>query len=91
MSIVDVKMNQARTNMEASKPQAKKGKSLFTYIQELKDELKKVSWTTQEELKFSTKIVIWATLIFGLGIYLVDFIIKGGLETIRTIIHFIFG
>jgi preprotein translocase subunit SecE len=91
MSTVDMKLNQARANMEANKAQQKSRKSLFTHIQELKDELKKVSWTTQEELKFSTKIVIWSVLIFGMGIYLVDFVIKGGLEFVKTVVHFIFG
>jgi preprotein translocase subunit SecE len=77
--------------MESKRNIAKKRKSLFTYIQELKDELKKVSWTTSEELKFSTKMVVLTTVFFGLGIYLVDFFIKGSLDSIRTVLHFIFG
>lgn len=77
--------------MEAKKNIAKNRKSLFVYIQELKDELKKVSWTTQEELRFSTKMVVLAMLCFGLGIYLVDFFIKGSLDSIKTVLHIIFG
>ncbi len=77
--------------MESKKSIAKNRKSLFTYIQELKDELKKVSWTSLEELRFSTKMVVLATIFFGLGIYLVDFVIKGSLDSIRAILHFIFG
>lgn len=77
--------------MESKKSIAKNRKSLFTYIQELKDELKKVSWTSLEELRFSTKMVVLATIFFGLGIYLVDFFIKGSLDSIRVVLHFIFG
>lgn len=77
--------------MESKKSIAKNRKSLFTYVQELKDELKKVSWTTLEELRFSTKMVVLATIFFGLGIYLVDFFIKGSLDSIRAVSHFIFG
>lgn len=77
--------------METRKSVAKNRKSIFTYIQELKDELKKVSWTTQEELRFSTKMVVLTTIFFGLGIYLVDFFIKGSLDSIRAVLHFIFG
>lgn len=77
--------------MEVGKAAVKKRKSIFTYIQELKEELNRVSWTNSEELKFSTKMVVLTTLFFGLGIYLVDFLIKSGLELIKTVVHFIFG
>ena len=60
-------------------------------LQDLKDELRKVSWTSQEELRFSTKMVVLATLLFGLSIYLVDFVIKSCLEFIKIVVHFIFG
>ncbi len=76
--------------MEQAKSLANK-KSFFSYIQDLKDELKKVSWTSQEELIFSTKMVVITTFFFGLGIYFVDFVIKGALELVKTVIHFIFG
>lgn len=69
----------------------KSKKSGVSYIQELKEELKKVSWTSREELRFATKMVVLTTLLFGVGIYLVDFLIKGSLEMIKAVIHFIFG
>jgi len=66
-------------------------KSLFAHIQELKAELKKVSWTTREELRFSTKAVVVATLVFGLGIYVVDFVVRSCLEATKALVHVIFG
>ncbi len=77
--------------MENGKMSSETKVSVFSYIQELKDELKRVSWTSQGELSFSTKMVVLATLLFGVGIYLVDFVIKSGLEFIKVALHFIFG
>ena len=65
---MDAKLNQTRFSTDAPAQQASKKKRVFNAIQELKEELKKVSWTTKEELKLSTKIVIGATFLFGLGI-----------------------
>lgn len=63
----------------------------FSFIKDLKEELKKVTWTSKTELIFCTKVVFWSTIIFGLGIYLMDLMIKGSLELIKMTIHFIFG
>lgn len=61
------------------------------YVRELKEELKKVTWTTREELILCTKVVVGSTFIFGIGIYVVDFAIKGALQSISGIVHLIFG
>ena len=65
--------------------------SLFRFLEELKQELKKVSWTTKQELKFSTKAVVISTLAFGMGIYVVDLVVKGALSTIGQLFRWIFG
>jgi preprotein translocase subunit SecE len=91
MCAMDVKLNQPRFNTDAPTAQASKKKSVFSYIQELKDELKKVSWTSQEELKTSTKAVVGAIFLFGMGIYLFDLVIKGCLDLVALVVHFIFG
>ncbi len=88
---MDAKLNQTRLSADAPTQQASRKKRLFNSIQELKEELKKVSWTTKDELKLSTKIVIGATFLFGIGIYLFDLVIKGCLDFIALIVHFIFG
>ena len=91
MCAMDAKLNQSRLSSDAPAQQASKKKPAFSFIQELKEELKKVSWTTKEELKLSTKVVIGATFLFGLGIYLFDLVIKGALDCIALIVHFICG
>lgn len=69
----------------------KKRQSLFAFISGLKEELKKVSWTTKPELLSATKIVILSTFCFGIGIYGVDLVVKGALETLKRALLFLFG
>jgi|CXWL01.1.fsa_nt_gi preprotein translocase subunit SecE len=61
------------------------------YVRELKEELKKVTWTTKDELAFCTKVVVGATFVFGIGIYLIDLVIKGVLNGFGSFVHLIFG
>lgn len=63
----------------------------LSYFREVQNELKKVTWTPKEELLLSTKAVIFATLLFGLAIYLVDLLIRGGLEGISALFRLVFG
>ncbi len=74
----------------STKPRRLGGK-LFFYVQELKEEMKRVSWTPSSELKLCTKAVVASTFLFGLGIYIADFAIKNVLEVFSWITRFIFG
>ena len=87
---MDVKLNQPRA-ADTSVQRNSKTRRFFAYIQELKSELRKVSWTTKDELLFSTKAVIGTTFVLGLSIYLVDLVIKGCLDFISVAVHYIFG
>ena len=69
----------------------KKRKDVFTFISELKDELKKVSWTTKPELISATKVVVISVFVFGMEIYMVDLMVKGVLELVKRSLLFIFG
>jgi preprotein translocase subunit SecE len=84
--MMDVKARPEITTQEVKKPKFSLG-----FIRELKEELKKVTWTSKAELIFFTKMVIGTTFLFGLGIYLIDLCIKGGLDIISMIVRFIFG
>ena len=68
---------------------SKKKKAKTAYIQELKEEMKKVSWTTKEELVLCTKIVIGTIFTLGLGIYIIDLVIRNVLLGITNITHLI--
>ncbi len=82
---MDVKLKTTPPSVEGKK------RLSFSFIKELKEELKKVSWTTKAELLTCTKIVVFSTIVFGLGIYVMDLAIKGALELIKMTVHFIFG
>lgn len=61
------------------------------YFHQVKDELKKVTWTTSKELALCTKIVIGVTFLFGIGIYVADLGIKGALNLVGSLIRLILG
>ena len=77
--------------VESLPPQVQEKKAGTSYIRELKEELQKVTWTTKDELALCTKIVVGATFMLGLGIYIADLVIKGFLNGIGSFVHLIFG
>jgi preprotein translocase subunit SecE len=64
---------------------------IVNFVGEIKSEFSKVSWTTKEELRAYTKIVVGATFVFGLGVYFMDLIIQTSLDTLNFAIRFITG
>jgi preprotein translocase subunit SecE len=66
-------------------------KKKVSYLREVQNELKKVTWTSKEELLFCTKAVIVATFLFGLAIYAVDLGVRGVLDTAANLVRMIFG
>ncbi|MGL4539481.1 MAG: preprotein translocase subunit SecE [Candidatus Rhabdochlamydia sp.] len=84
---MDTKLNSTRLPSDLHVQSALKKKPSLSYIQGIKDELKKVSWTTREELISSTKVVIAVTFTCGVGIYFVDLLVKGGLDFISYVTH----
>ncbi|MBM3201918.1 MAG: preprotein translocase subunit SecE [Chlamydiae bacterium] len=59
------------------------------FVKGLKEELKKVSWTSREELILCTKIVVGATFSFSLAIYVVDLFVRGVVNGFHQIIRLI--
>lgn len=90
MCAMDIKLNPSKTADSDRPTQNGAKKSLFNSIQEIKNEVRKISWTTKDELKLSTKIVILSIFVFGFGIYFVDLIIKGFLDLIGMLANVIF-
>lgn len=66
-------------------------KEKLSYFREVQNELRKVTWTSREELIFCTKVVILGTFFFGLSIYVVDLGIRGSFELAGTLVRMIFG
>lgn len=61
------------------------------FIEEIKLELKNINWTSREELKTYTQIVVSATFVFGMGVYLVDLAIQASMNLLTWFTHLIFG
>ena len=63
----------------------------LSYFREVQNELKRVTWTSKEELILCTKVVIVSTLLFGLAIYVVDLGIRGVLDLADAFVRMLAG
>ena len=71
-----------------------KGNSWQSFVQffgSIKQELKHVSWTSKEDLKAFTKVVLGSTVFFGMLIYFEDLLIQFVLFLINGIVKLITG
>jgi preprotein translocase SecE subunit len=91
MCAMDTKLNSTRLTPDLHVQSALKKKPRLGYVQEIKNELKRVSWTTKEELTRSTKVVIAVTFACGIGIYFVDLLVKGSLDFISYVTYKLLG
>ncbi len=55
---------------------------IITFFDDVVKEMKKVTWPTKDELKDSTGVVLVATFIIAIFVYLVDTIVNVALRTI---------
>lgn len=83
---MDIKKTQPKAMTESSLNKVK----ITDFIEEMKAEVTRVTWTTRAELEVYTKIVVGSTLVFGMGIYLADLLIQGVLNGIGFFFH-LFG
>ena len=67
----------------------KKAKRKGNFFQEMKEEMRKVSWTSKDELKTCGKIVIGSIFVLGVGIYFVDLFIRLTLDGIGNLVRLI--
>jgi len=61
------------------------------FVGEVKAELKRVSWTSKEELTVYTKIVVGATFALGLSLYIVDIVMQKLVIGFGAFFHLVFG
>lgn len=64
---------------------------LRDWIEQIKQEIQAVEWTSPEELRVYTQIVVGATFFFGMGVYLVDLSIHGFLHLLTWISRLLVG
>jgi len=60
-------------------------RNIFTFVQEVKAELGKVSWSTRQELAASTTVVIVLTSLTAAFIFIVDFVLARALSLLLKI------
>lgn len=60
-------------------------------VGEIKSEFNKVSWTSKDELKVYTKVVVAGTFVFGMMVYAMDIAIQATLKTLNFVLTFITG
>lgn len=88
---MEVKKSQQISAHTEAKEASRKAWSLRDFIGDVKSELKKITWTSPEELRAYTKIVVAASFLFGLGIYVVDLIIQTVLNGLEFLVRLIGG
>lgn len=64
---------------------------LRDWIESLKTEIRSIHWTSKEELRVYTQIVVGATFFFGMGVYLIDVVIHGVMNLLSWAASFIVG
>jgi preprotein translocase subunit SecE len=67
------------------------GKKAIEFVGDVKQELKKVDWTSKEELKVYTKIVLASTFLFGMLVYIIDLVVQGVLGGISFLVKAMIG
>lgn len=83
------KMSVSQKIADLSAAKQKKAKRNGNFFHDMKDEMKKVSWTSKEELKTCGKIVIGSIFVLGLGIYFIDLFIRLVLNGIGNLVRLI--
>ena len=66
-------------------------KQKVSYLRSVQQEMKKISWTSKDELLLGTKVVLISTFIFGMAIYTADIGINQVLSFLGRLARFITG
>jgi preprotein translocase subunit SecE len=81
--VMEVGTMESKTNHQIVKPTVVQTKDktaqagqLIDFFAAVKTEFKKIVWTNPNELRTYTKIVVAMTVLFGLGIYVMDIAIQ---------------
>ena len=67
------------------------GQQALNFVGDIKSEFKKVTWTSPEELKVYTNVVVTGTFLFGLSVYFMDLFFQNCLAGLNAILRFIMG
>jgi preprotein translocase subunit SecE len=82
---MDVKKGRSSASAKAE------GQKVVAFVGDVKQELRRVEWTSKEELKSYTKIVLLSTFVLGMFIYFADLMIQGFLGGFNLFFKFFTG
>lgn len=85
---MDIKKTQQSSTTESAVNPRKK---VQDFVADVKSEIQKIQWTSRDELIAYTKIVVAATLMFGMSIYILDLFIQGTLSGLSSLLRLIAG
>lgn len=66
-------------------------KRAFRRFEDLKQEFFRVQWTEDNNVTYMTKVVVLATFVCGMVLYLADLVVQRSLAGVDTILRLIFG
>lgn len=89
-SVVKKKMTDKKSKQNGDKD-LQQSVNAFEFVGDVKSELKKITWTSKEEIKVYTKVVVISTFVFGLMIYMIDLFVQGGLSSLSSLVKWVFG
>ncbi len=89
MEVKKTQQLSAPADVQGKNFSAKAGE-VSTFLAEVKEEFGKINWTSPDELRAYTKIVVATTFLFGMGIYFMDVIIQVVLNTLGSVVR-LFG
>lgn len=87
----EVKSMDIKKTQQTTPTQILSTKRVQEFASEIKGEIQKITWTSRDELIFYTKLVVGATFLFGMAIYLLDLLIQASLVGLDFILRFISG
>lgn len=81
------------TEREAPRPaeSTQKGRRFVRFFGEAKQEISKITWTTKQELKSYTTVVVVATFVFGVLIYVADLVLHRVLGGVGALLRLMGG
>lgn len=87
----EIKSMEIKKPQQTATEQAISTRKVADFIADVKAEIQKITWTNREELIFYTKLVVGATFVFGMAIYVLDLVIQGTLGSLNFLMHLISG
>jgi preprotein translocase subunit SecE len=88
---MEMKKTQVSPTVEKAVESSFTVKKARNFVADVKSEIYKINWTNRDELIVYTKIVVLATFLFGMSIYLLDLMIQGTLGGLNLLLRLISG